>query len=102
MDGQQLAALFPPHKASLSLEHNDHKSCYETVEQWDLGFGDHPFYEWVSPEQRQKAIDTDSVWTLQWYPDTPVGFCALAAADLDVLLTAATADDPAESLVAQG
>ena len=81
---------FPPHKASLHLTHNDHKSYYQTVAQSILQ-GDHGYDEdcWVSEEQKQKAINTNECWVLQWYPDTPVGFNILSAADLDVLLSAA-------------
>jgi hypothetical protein len=83
----------PAHKASLHLTHNDHKSNYLTVAQAIeyscFGLADD---EWVSPEQRQKAIDIDECWTLQWYPDTPVGFCVKSAADLDVLLAAVAED----------
>ena len=49
--------------------------------------------DWVSDEQRQKALADDSCWRLQWYPDTPVGFHVLYAADLDVLLSDATSAD---------
>lgn len=84
---------FPHHAASLHLTHNDHKSVYETVEQWEAtNAGDGNLYDWVSDGQRQKAIATNEVWTLQWYPKTPVGFCALAAADLGVLLEEANKD----------
>lgn len=84
------APAFPEHAASLTLHHNEHKSVYQPVAEWiaEQEQGDNCWFEWVSPEQRQKAIDTDSVLTLQWYPNTPVGFNALAAADLDVLLEA--------------
>ena len=83
---------FPAHKASLHLCHNDHKSVYQSVEDWlaDNERDDGCWFEWVSPEERRKAIKDDSVWTLQWYPETPVGFCALAASDLNVLLDAAS------------
>jgi len=82
---------FPRHEASLHLTHNDHKSCYLTVAQ-AVESGDHGYKDddWVSEEQKQKAIETNECWTLHWYPDTPVGFCLLSAADLDVLLAAAT------------
>ena len=77
--------IFPKH-LTLTLTHNEHKNYYQTVtesaEMGDLGYRD---TDWVSPEQRQKAIDTDECWTLQWYPDTPVGFNIMSAADLDVL-----------------
>lgn len=81
---------WPSHEASLHLTHNEHKANYGTVEQAIRdeyhGYDDDC---WVSPEQKQKAIDTNDCWTLQWYPHTPVGFCILSAADLDVLLAAA-------------
>jgi hypothetical protein len=79
--------LFPAHKCSLTLQHNDHRSVYETVEQWCESRCEH--FDWVSDDQRLKAIETDEVWTLQWYPNTPIGSHALAAAELDVLLGAA-------------
>ena len=81
---------FPKHEASLHLTHNEHKSYYRTVAQ-SIEDDDHGYQGdcWVSPEQKQKAIDTNECWTLQWYPDTPIGFCILSAADLDVLLDAA-------------
>jgi hypothetical protein len=80
----------PAHKGELSLTHNQHKSYYQSVEQWEsqaLGIED----DWVSAEQRERAIAEDSVWVLQWYPSTPIGFHRLAAADLDVLLEACAA-----------
>ena len=73
---------FPRHEAGLYLTHNEHKGVYETVEQF---YSNHPF-DWVSEEQRLKAIAENSVWSLQWYPDTPVGFYKVLACDLDVLL----------------
>lgn len=84
--------MLPKHDASLHLEHNPHKAYYLTVQQ-SIDDKDHGFRDWVSDEQKQKAIDTNDCWTLQWYPHTPIGFCILAAADLDVLLAKAKADD---------
>jgi hypothetical protein len=78
----------PEHKASLTLSHNEHKSYYRTVAQ-SIADEDHGFSDWVSEEQKNKAIATNDCWTIQWYPDTPVGFFILSAADLDVLLEAA-------------
>lgn len=85
---------FPRHAAALYLRHNEHKSVYRTVQEAiddnDFGYADD---DWVSPEQRQKAIETNECWSLQWYRYSPVGFCLLSAADLDVLLEAASAED---------
>ncbi len=80
--------IFPKHEASLTLHHNEHKSYYQTVQQ-SIDRDDHGYDDWVSEEQKQKAIDTNDCWFLQWYPNTPIGFNTLAAADLDVLLDAA-------------
>lgn len=81
---------WPRHEASLSLTHNEHKSYYRTVaesiDDGDFGYKDD---DWVSEEQKQKAIATNECWSLQWYPDTPVGSYQMSAADLDVLLEAA-------------
>lgn len=89
-----LSEMMPRHDASLHLTHNDHKSYYLTVAK-AIADDDHGYSEdcWVSEEQKQKAIETNECWTLQWYPNTPVGFCILSAADLDVLLAAAKAGD---------
>lgn len=79
---------FPRHAAGLHLTHNDHKSVYETVAQ-SIEDGRYDSDAFVSDEQREKAIATNECWELHWYPDTPVGFCVLLAADLDVLMAAA-------------
>lgn len=82
---------WPRHEASLHLTHNDHKTVYQTVQQ-SIDDESHGYGKdcWVSEEQKQKAIETNDCWILQWYPDTPVGFHILAAADLDALLAAAS------------
>lgn len=84
-------SAFPKHEVSLTLEHNPHKVAYETVEQ-ALEFGAYQRADWVSDEQKIKAIETNDAWLIQWYPRTPVGFACLAASDLDVLLKAARED----------
>lgn len=74
----------PEHKAGLSLEHNEHRNYYESAEKRiaDLGLAE----DFESPESMRRAIETDSVWVLHWYPDTPVGFLRVAAPTLDELL----------------
>ena len=73
----------------MHLTHNQHKAYYMTVEK-SIADEDHGYTNdcWVSEEQKRKAIETGECWTLQWYPDTPVGFCIKSAADLDVLIEA--------------
>ena len=66
---------WPRHAASLHLTHNQHKAYYQTVAQ-SIEQDDHGYQAdcWVSKEQKAKAIATNECWTLQWYPNTPVGF----------------------------
>ena len=73
----------PKHKCGLYLTHNEHRDLYESAEEWieNRNFED----DFVSPEEMQKAIQEDSVWRLQWYPETPVGFCSVAAASLEAI-----------------
>ncbi|MDQ3525807.1 MAG: hypothetical protein M3451_12235, partial [Chloroflexota bacterium] len=83
---------FPP-CISLSIEFNQHASCYQTVEQWlkeeeERSPDGRPGFDWVSPEERQRAIDTDQVWMCHWYPRTPVGSCSLAASTFEALMAA--------------
>lgn len=82
-----LAGQFPEHKASLHLTHNDHKAYYQTVQQ-SVEAGDHGYTDdcWISEEEKQKAIEANDCWILQWYPETPVGFCLMTAHSLDALL----------------
>jgi hypothetical protein len=79
--------LFPKHEASLHLTHNQHKAYYETIEQY---IGNYDWSDdWVSEVQKVKALETQELWELQWYPSTPVGFFHIMGADLDVVLAKA-------------
>ena len=88
-DVANLPALLLKGKYScLHLTFNEaHAVNYDTVEAF-IRCGQYDPESWVNPEEMQKSIDTNSVWTLQWYPDTPIGFYTLRASSLDVLLAA--------------
>jgi len=75
----------PKHKCSLTLSHNEHKDSYITVKEW-LDFISCYDDEWKNEEQKQRAIDTNEIWELHWYPNTPTGFCRLLAPTLEELL----------------
>jgi hypothetical protein len=70
---------------SLSITFNDHAVCYQTIEDYleHLPCGEP---DWVSPEERQKAIDGNSLWECHWYPKTPIGSHTVAASSLSALL----------------
>ena len=80
----------PDHKCGLFLTHNEHKNSYEKAEQWIVDHDD--WCMWENEEAIQIAINTDEIWSLQWYPDTPVGFNAVAAPTLEDLLRLANGD----------
>ena len=78
---------FPAHKCGLYLEHNTYRDSYLTIEEAVVEIDSGEF--WVSPEERAKALETKEIWTLHWYPDTPVGFIEVAASTLEAVLDAA-------------
>ena len=69
----------PAHKCGLHLSHNEHKDVYENIED----FYDHE--DFISPEEWHKAVAEDSVWVLQWYPNTLIGFHRMAASTLEAI-----------------
>lgn len=84
-----LAAALPRHKAGLKIEHNPHHADYVTVAGWIEArhlISDDSEPDWPSPEARQRAIDTNDVWVMLWYPDTLVGHMEAAAPTLAELL----------------
>jgi len=85
---------FPEHKASLHLTHNEHKSVYQTVEQSLNDRKD--WYEdvnWATETSRQKCIETNELWELQWYPRTPIGSITVCGATLEEVLEFANSED---------
>lgn len=74
----------PKHKCGLYLTHNEHHDNYVTATKWLQDQGEN--YSWRSELSKRIAIATDSIWVLQWYPDTPLGFHCIAAPTLEELL----------------
>jgi len=78
---------FPDHQAALHLSHNEYAGNYDTVtEQLDNDCDYYSNDSWATPEEKQKAIDTNELWTLHWYPHSPVGFCLLHASTFEALM----------------
>lgn len=65
---------------------NDHGPNYTKAADWEYYNDPEDRGEWVSEEEKTKALATNSVWTLQWYPDTPVGFCCIRASSLAAIV----------------
>ena len=76
----------PIHNAGLSLEHNPHKNVYASVKE----YADKPGFEdlWVSAIDMQKAIETDEMWCLTWFPESPIGSCTIFGATLQSVMVA--------------
>lgn len=73
--------------SSLHLDFNNHSASYLSAEQAiEEDFLYHA--DWVSQEEKQLAIDTNRVWCIQWYPNTPIGFHAIVGSTLRSVLEA--------------
>lgn len=86
-----LLGLLDGEWTSLTIGYNDLNACnYETVQQAVEAGGSmyNDGEEWVSEEEKVKAMETNSWWRAQWYPRTPVGFNTLSASSLPVLIEA--------------
>jgi hypothetical protein len=86
----KLVLSLPEHKAGLQIDHNINRSYYETVEKhlYNADGVNDPdeAYDWPSPEDKQKAIDDNEMWSMIWYPHTPVGSHHIASSTLFGLL----------------
>lgn len=88
---KQLRSLLKGKYSSLSLTFNDengpnYKTVLDELTSPQRGSGKSWIDEgWVSNEERVKACEENSCWTLQWYPDTPVGFCILRASSIQAI-----------------
>lgn len=67
----QLQCSLPAHKCSLSITHNQHKDYYESLEAY-LKDND-GCKGWQDERARLRAISTNEIWEMQWYPHTPIG-----------------------------
>lgn len=80
--------MLPRHACSLSIEHNQGRDYYQDVATYlkdhdDMGACP---YVWKDDEAKARAIAMNEIWTMQWYPDTPIGFYSVAAPTLGELL----------------
>lgn len=82
---QLIVMNLPRHNASLTISHNQHKDYYKTVAEKLAGLK-HIGIDWISEEDKRVAIETDELWEMQWYPNTPIGFHLCMASSLEILL----------------
>ena len=79
---------FPKHVAALHIDHNDHKTSYESVTDY-IEFLKLSASDFLSHEDMQKCISSDNIWKIQWYPNTPIGFYIACGSTLENALAKA-------------
>lgn len=86
-----LLSLLKGEHSSLTLSLNDGSAHnYQSVRQLlsEPGYyasrDEEP--DWVSEDSRERAIATNRMWVLHWYPNTPVGSHDVAAATLSEIV----------------
>ena len=96
---EELRALLHGKFTSLTLSLNDdstnYRSAQEAIENDEAREENVRWHSFRSPEERQECIDTNSIWVLHWYPDTPIGSYTLSAPTLLKLFDYLRAEFPA-------
>lgn len=78
---------FPKH-LHLTIEHNPHKAFYMSAKEYlEEEYKQITIDEFVSEADMKECKESNDFWTLQWYPDTPVGFCTIYATTLEKCLS---------------
>lgn len=78
-------------RCAVYLEHNDFAASYRTAKQ-ELEEDVLGTYSDVLDEIRAKMIEANSIWSLQIYPNTPVGFNIYHGSTLDDVIELAMED----------
>lgn len=75
----------PKHKCGLSIEHNMWVAYNESVSEYLSELTCPPI--WESQGHQARAISTNQLWEMQWYPETSINFHKIAAPTLEELLS---------------
>ena len=79
----------PRHKCGLYITHNQNRDYYETAEEYiesRESLEDGPTVVFGSAENRQRCIDTNELWEVCWFPDTPVGSYQVMGPTLKIVM----------------
>ncbi len=80
----EIFALLEAHTAAMgewSIEWNEHRSSYETVEQqWQ-----DDLWDFESEAEKARCLAENRLVGLHWYKDTPIGSYKIAAPDMEGL-----------------
>lgn len=83
-DAEFLLKKLPKYDISLSINHNPHKDSTLTILEL-IDFLNLEDDDWTSVSEKEKAISSNSLWEIQWYPDTPIGFYRSFSSSLESL-----------------
>jgi|SRR5581483_6631440 len=73
-----------PEVNSLAFEFNHHMLSHESIEEFfEGGFFE---IEWISAEERTRAIETNQVWCAHWYDKTPSGSYVILGSTLEAVI----------------
>lgn len=86
---KSLRSLLRGEHSSLTLSFNDHACNYVTVKEAVESNCMLEHGTWVSDEEKRRAIESNSLWSLHWYPDTPIGCYDLMGSSLESVVMAA-------------
>lgn len=76
----------------LLLYLNDHASNYQTAAEWIEDGMDNEDITDTPPAELERMKEAGTVWWLQIYPNTPIGFNVWYRSSLDAVIDAAMAE----------
>lgn len=82
-----MSIKWPEHKASMSIDHNEHIGFSRDIE--DYVEEEHIVDCFISDEDKQRCIELNEIWEIQWYPRTPLSYSMVAASTFELALKAA-------------
>lgn len=71
---EKLKQLLAYCKNSVSIDVNDHRDVYESVEQYVSEWGNRDEVEDIEKDVFDKMKETDTCIKIQFYPETAIGF----------------------------
>jgi hypothetical protein len=69
--------------SSLYITHNAHNSSYEVMSKYIKEDFIKPF---LTPEEAENCIKTDSIWEIQLYPRTPISFYKTVGSTFEIAM----------------
>jgi hypothetical protein len=92
MDAERYRFLADLKCNSLYITKNEHAASYYTAKVWIEECLPESF-KYCQKDELQRMKDTDTIWCVQIYPNTPIGFNVYYGATLEAAIDAAIADN---------